>query len=71
MQGGDVCSPRERVEAYVDDVVVVGEDESDLLIIDTICRQFEKTSGAILNRSHKTTILSLGGGAGRVTWPLD
>ncbi len=27
----------ERVEAYVDDVVVVGEDEADLLIIDVIC----------------------------------
>ncbi len=29
----------ERVEAYVDDLVVVGEDDDDLLIINVICRQ--------------------------------
>jgi hypothetical protein len=60
----------ERVEAYVDDVVVVGEDENDLLIVDAICRQFEAISGAILNRSHKTAILGLGGWASRKAWPL-
>jgi hypothetical protein len=59
---------QERVEAYVDDVVAVGEDESDLLIIDTICRQFEEMSGAILNRSHKRQ-LSLASVAGRAGWP--
>ncbi len=38
----------------------------DLLIIDTVCRQFEVLSGAILNRSHKAAILGLGTGlAGR------
>jgi hypothetical protein len=62
---------QKRVEAYVDDVVDMGEDESDLLIIDTICRQFEEMSGAILNRSHKTAILSLGGWASWVACPLD
>jgi hypothetical protein len=50
---------KERVEAYVDDVVVVGEDEDDLLIILIICRQFEMISGAILNKTHKTAILGL------------
>ncbi len=55
----------------MDDVVDMGEDESDLLIIDTICRQFEEMSGAILNRSHKTAILSLGGWASWVACPLD
>jgi hypothetical protein len=40
--------------------------EFDLLIIDTVCRQFEMVSGAILNRSHKAAILGLGTGlAGR------
>jgi hypothetical protein len=58
---------QERVEAYVDDVVAVGEDESDLLIIDTICRQFEEMSGAILNRSHKMPSLALE--AGLAGWP--
>jgi hypothetical protein len=55
----------ERVEAYVDNVMAVGEDEGDLDIIDAICRQFEAVSGAILNSSHKTAILSSGGWAGR------
>jgi hypothetical protein len=55
-----VCLPDfvEWVEAYVDDVVAVKEDEGDLLIIDTICRQFEVALGAILNRSHKMALLS-------------
>jgi hypothetical protein len=35
----------ERVEAYVDDVVVVGEDEEDLLIIDAVCRHFRRSPG--------------------------
>jgi hypothetical protein len=61
----------ERVEAYVDDVVVVGEDEADLLIINVISRQFEAISGAILNCTHKTAILGLGGWAGRKNWPLS
>jgi hypothetical protein len=61
----------ERVEAYVDDVVTLGEDENDLLTIDTITRQFEDLSGSILNRSHKTAILDLGGWAGRRQWPLE
>ncbi len=61
----------EMVEAYGDDVVAVGEDETDLLIIDSICRQFEEASGAILNRSHNTAVLGLGGWAGWETWPLS
>jgi hypothetical protein len=55
----------EKVEAYVDDVVAVGEHEEDLITIDVITRQFVATSGAILNRSHKTAILGLGGWTGR------
>jgi hypothetical protein len=42
-----------------------------LLIIDTICRQFEAVSGAILNKSHKKAKLDVGGWAGRKEWPLD
>jgi hypothetical protein len=59
----------DRVEVYVDDVVVVEED--DLLVIDVICRQFERISGAILNRTHKTAILGLRGWAGRKAWHLS
>ncbi len=44
----------------MDDVVVVGEDENDLLIVDAICRQFEAISGAILN-SPQDSHLGAGG----------
>ncbi len=62
---------KERVEAYVDDVVAVGEDEEDLLIIDVIMRQFEDVSGAILYRSHEMAILGPGGWEERKEWPLE
>ncbi len=55
----------------MDDLVAVDEDESDLLITNAICRQFEEVSGAIINRSHKTAVLGLGGGAGHNVWPLS
>ncbi len=54
----------------MDDVVVVGEDEKDLLFVDFICRQFEAVFGAILNRSHKTAILGLGAGLVGRSGPL-
>ncbi len=56
----------ERVEAYVDDVVAVGEDGNDLVIINVVCRQFEVMSGAILNRSHKAVVFGLGAWTGLV-----
>ncbi len=62
---------KERVEAYVDDVVAVGEDEEDLLIIDVITRQFEDMSGAILYRSYEMAILGLGGWEERKEWPSE
>ncbi len=43
----------ERVEAYVNNMVAVGEDETDLLIIDSICRQLELVSRAILGPAGK------------------
>ncbi len=61
----------ERMEAYVDDVVAVGEDETDLLIIGSICRQFELVSAAILKMYLQTAILGLGGCMGRETWALS
>ncbi len=53
----------ERVEAYVDYVVRLGKT-TVILIIDSIRRQCEAISGAILNRSHKMPILALGWGLG-------
>jgi hypothetical protein len=55
----------------VDDVVAVREDETDLLIINSICMQLELVSGAILKRYHQMSILGLGRWIGRGTWALS
>jgi hypothetical protein len=55
-----------RVEAYINDVVVVGEDKTDLLIIDSICKQFELVSWALSTGSTMQPFWgSAGGPAGR------
>jgi hypothetical protein len=61
---------REVVEGYVEDVKPVGENDSDILLIDSLTRKFEAMSGQILNRNRKTAILGLGTWAGRQDWPL-
>ena len=60
----------ESVFAYVDDVDILGQSDEDLLLADSICKQFEAMSGAIVNRNRKTAILGLGAWAGRQDWPL-
>jgi len=66
-----VGAAMESVFAYVDDVDIMGQSEADLLLVDTICRQFEAMSGAILNRNRKSAVLGLGAWAGRHEWPLQ
>jgi|LakMenEpi03Aug12_release.lakeMendotaPanAssembly.Ray.scaffolds.fasta_scaffold1505494_1 hypothetical protein len=39
LPGVAVMDFEERVETYMDNVVVVWEDEEDLLFVNTICRQ--------------------------------
>ena len=39
--------------------------KEDLLLANTICRQFEAMSRAIVNRNRKSAILGLGSWAGR------
>ena len=43
---------------------------SDILRADILARRFERMSGQILNRNHKTAILGLGAWTGRQEWPL-
>ena len=58
----------ESVFAYVDDVDMIGQSEEDLLLADSIFRQFEAMSG--VNRNRKLAFLGLGAWAGRQAWPL-
>ncbi len=58
----------ESVFAYVDDVDIIGQSEEDLLLADSICRQFEAMSRVIVNRNRKSAILGLGTWAGRQAW---
>ena len=70
LPGLDVGGIVELVLAYVDDVDVLGDDDEDILLVDGICRMFERMSGAILNRNRKSAILGFGTWAGRQDWPL-
>ncbi len=56
---------KEASLGYVDDANGLGRDLKDLAIMDTITRDFERASGAILNRSRKSNIMGLGIWAGR------
>jgi len=71
LQGLRVANIKEVEFGYMDDVQILGDKDSDIVAADTICRNFEAASGAILNRNRKTTILGLGSWAGRLVWPLD
>jgi hypothetical protein len=70
LQGLRMGQVREASLGYVDDVNGLGRDLNDLATMDTITRDFERASGAILNRSRKSTIMGLGIWAGRHNWPL-
>ena len=60
LRGLYVGMVREASLGYMDDVATLGTDVEDILRVDTICRDFEAASGAILNRNRKTVILGLG-----------
>ena len=69
-RGLNVSLISQRDEDYCDDVNFLGENTSDLVIIDEIFANFEKISGAILSRSKKSKIMGLGPWRGRRDWPL-
>ena len=70
LPGVDVAGIVELVLAYVDDVDIIGDDDEDIILVDGVCRLFERMFGAILNRNRKSAILGLGSWAGRQDWPL-
>jgi hypothetical protein len=70
LKGLHVGVIRELSFAYVDDINVLSRHPSDLLLLDDITRQFEASSGAILNRNRKTVILGFGTWTDRHDWPL-
>lgn len=55
---------------YVDDVSAASSDLEDLVRLDKAFTLFEKVSGTVLNRTHKSKIMGLGGWEGREHWPL-
>jgi hypothetical protein len=55
----------------MNDVNQLGEDDADNILMDDICRAFEATSGAILNRNCKSSDLGLGSRAGMQECPLS
>ena len=61
----------QSVEAFCDDLNLVTEDISDLLIVDNAVVEFEKVSGALLSRNQKCKVLGIGTWKNRTNWPLD
>ena len=70
LRGLRMAGIREASFSYMDDVEVLGNEMRDILTTDSLCRNFEAASGAILNRNRKTVIIGLGSWAGRLDWPL-
>ena len=58
------------VEAYCDDLNVITDNDSDLLLVDCAGRKFEALSGTILYRNQKCKILGFGSWRQRKNWPL-
>ena len=58
------------VEAYCDDLNVITDQDSDLLLVDHAVKQFEAISGAILSRNLKCKIMGVGSWSQRKKWPL-
>ena len=50
----------EAAFGYMDGVEILDDTFSDILLVGTICRDFEAASKAILNRSQKTVVIGLG-----------
>jgi hypothetical protein len=70
LAGVHVGRARVAAQGYVDDVSTLGSDTRDIVALDQITRDFENSSGAILNRNCKSVIVGLGVWAGRQDWPL-
>ena len=70
IQGLKIANINQIDEDFVDDVNILVESDEDFLKIDQIFSKFEKVSGAILNRSHKSKVMGLGKWEGREDWPL-
>jgi hypothetical protein len=57
----------EAAFGYMDGVEILGYTFNDILLVGTICRDFEAAPGDILIRNWKTVIIGLGW----QQWPLD
>ncbi len=58
---------REAAFGNMDCVEILGDTFNDILLVGTICRDFEAASGVILNRNRKTVVIGLGW----QQWPLE
>ena len=70
LKGFNMIDFKEKDNDYCDDIEIMVEDESDLILADEIFSKFSTVSGVLLNRSHKSKIMGIGGWTGRELWPL-
>ena len=70
IKGLQMAGMAQKDSDYVDDISAVSTDPNDLVILDEAFTLFEQVSGTVLNRSHKSKIMGIGGWQGRDSWPL-
>ena len=65
-----ICGIPQCLEAYCDDINILTNKDSDILIVESAIMKFEAVSGAILSRNKKCKVLGFGTWKDRVAWPL-
>ena len=63
-------SQNQSVEAYCDDLNILSQSDTDLIIVDNAVRMFESVSGAILSRNKKCKVIGFGKWKTRNSWPI-
>ena len=63
-------SQNQSVEAYCDDLNILSQSDTDLIIVDNAVRLFESVSGAILSRNKKCKVIGFGKWKTRNSWPI-
>ena len=71
LTGLQVAGIGQVLEAYCDDVNIMTDNLEDLSLVDTVVKEFEIISGAILSRGMKCKIFGFGKWKGKNVWPLD
>ena len=71
LKGLQITNFKQKEEAYMDDIINISSDVTDLITFNKIFSQFEAQSGAMLSRDNKSKVMGLGQRTGKSDWPLE